>query len=224
MEQLVWLDFCIPVKINDITMKKHTLLLLLSLAASSITYAQQTVASDSTAKPVQPARVVDSANFDLTFAQVDSIRSHASMLYASQVLNQQGYSLAYGHDLNQREWKKYGLNEVAFAHSARYDERRRAWKTDKKSPFAYIRMVYDGANQRLCHYQVKFATRKGFSQFHKDAVDAGYIYKGKKRDSADNGVESTYYCADKDCYIVFGEYADGQMTVDCWKGGLKIGM
>lgn len=202
-------------------MKKQITIFLLSLMSSAV----MAQTNDSIAEPerqVAPQVVVNNSG-EVSFNMLDSIRAHATAIYASKVLYANGFKLAYGKEVEQKGWRKYRLHEVAFSNSATYDENRNAWKVRRNQPFAYIRLVYDGENKRLCHYQVKFATRKGFSTMHKEAVANGYRYKSKKRDTIDKGMESTYYNDKTDTYMIFGEYEDGQMMVDMWQGGERLG-
>mgnify|MGYP003289639239 CR=1 FL=1 len=202
-------------------MRKKITFLFLALA-STLAVAQQPVGADTlrVAEPVVEKRIQSA---DLTFAEFDTIRTHGSLLYAGKILSDAGFKMAYANELNQKDWNKYHMGETAFVKGATFNEQRQAWKREKNAPFAYMRLIYDYENQRLCHYQLKFATREGFSLFHKEAILAGYLFKKKNRDRVDSGVESTYYNVQTDCFMVFGEYADGQLTVDCWKGGQKIG-
>lgn len=201
-------------------MKKQIGIFLLSLVASA-TMAQT---KDSLSTEVQPvAKVVTQPKEDVTFAMIDSIRSHATALYASKVLNGNGYKLAYGQDVDQKGWRKYHLHEVAFSNTAVYDEGKKAWKVRRNQLFSYIRLVYDGYSKRLCHYQVMFATQKGFKRFQKDALDNGYVYKKKIRNKEEKGVKSTYYNAKTDCYMIFSEFEDGQRVVDLWQGRTMLG-
>lgn len=192
------------------------MLLLLMVAVAPM--AQNT---DSTNTSV--LKNVNGGEADMSFATLDSIRMRATALYASKVLRAGGYKMAYGRDVDQKDWRKYHFHEVAFSNTACYDEKRDAWKIRKNQPFSYVRLVYDGDTKRLYHYQVKFATREGFLNFQKDAIENGFRYKSKSDDKVDKGIECTFYNAKSNCYLVFGEYEDGQLLIDMWTSDSKLG-
>lgn len=193
-------------------LKLYFLLTLTAVAASAQT-------TDSVQVAVLPSRLEKKTVVDISFETLDSIRKHPNALYASKVMRDNGFKMVYGRDVKQRGWKKYYLHEAAFSNTASYDERRDAWKTPKNQPFSYIRIIYDGYSKRLYHYQVKFSTRTAYQLFHKDAIANGFIYKSKKLDKVDMGVECTYYNASTNCYMVFGEYEGEQFLVDLWYDG-----
>lgn len=147
---------------------------------------------------------------DLPFPQFDSIVKYGSLLKASKILFEDGFKLAYGDEVKQK--KRY-FSELAFVKGADYDETGRTWITVSGVPYTYIRLFYDDESQQICHYQIKFRNRIGYSLFFGEAFQSGYYPEKIEKNS--KWQKSVYY-RDDGIYIMFSEYANNTFFVDCW--------
>lgn len=157
-------------------------------------------------------------NLDLSFADFDSITNHASILYASKVLNDNGFKLVFGSEVKQK--KRY-FSDITFAKGADFDESTHSWVTKVDVPYTYISMIYSDEYQQLCHYHIKFRNWVGYALFFGEALKAGYLLdepytetERKKRK------KSVYFRYSDQSFIMFTEHINKDhhrdYYVDCW--------
>lgn len=194
-------------------MKKHLSFLLAMAMCTSMALAtdseSNTIKSNILAE-TKNAIILD--NQDISFADFDSITSHASILYASRVLNQNGFKLAYGDEVKQR--KRY-YSDIAFAKNAVFDETEQKWVTTDSLPYSYVNLIYDDESQQICHYHMKFCNMVGYALFFGEMLKAGYLLDVPDKNDKDHK-ESVYFRESDQSFIMFKEYSDGTYFVDCW--------
>lgn len=168
-----------------------------------------TMAAEPTNIQTQPSDTISETqtvpeNLDLSFADFDSITNHASIIYASKVLNDNGFKLVSGNEVKQK--KRY-FSDFIFAKGAEFDESAHTWLTTEEEPYTYISMIYSDEFQQLCHYHIKFRNWVGYALFFGEALKAGYLlYEPYTESERKRRKKSVYTRFSDQSFIMFTEY------------------